>query len=397
MTQPDPTTVTATAAAADHPLRVWVIYGTRPEGIKVAPLVHVLERSPLFAPVAISTKQHRGMLEQVNEVLDLHPALTDHLDVFQPGQGVNELLSKVIAGVDRLIVEAPEPPDCIVVQGDTTTAAGTAIAAFNRDVPLVHMEAGLRSWDIRSPFPEEANRRLISLVASLHLAPSERARHNLLGERIPADRVIVTGNTVIDALKYITAKDLPVTDPRLRALLDSGRPYILVTTHRRENWGEPLRHIGAALAALAAAHPEIDIFIPLHGNPMIHATLAPFIDSCENIIVTTPLSYPDFVHAMSRAHVILSDSGGVQEEAPTFGVPVLLLRETTERPSAVASGAVRLVGTDRDRIVAETEQLLTDSQAWARMAHASNPYGDGHAAELSAAALADLLTRTRSE
>ncbi|MEZ5086381.1 MAG: UDP-N-acetylglucosamine 2-epimerase (non-hydrolyzing) [Tessaracoccus sp.] len=367
--------------------KVMVIYGTRPEAIKMAPLVKALQHSDVLSPIVVSTGQHREMLDQVNQWFGIEPELD--LDVFKPGQGLTELAARIL---DRLpeVLDA-EQPDAVVVQGDTSTVAMAAIACFYKEIPVVHLEAGLRSGNIHSPFPEEANRKLAGQVAALHLAPTTSARDNLLREAIDPAQVVVAGNTVIDALNWTAEHDVEFSDPRLVAEAAAGRKMVLLTTHRRENWGAPMEDIGAAVADLARRYPEYLFVFPAHRNPRVREAVFPRIAGLDNVVVVEPLDYPQFVHAQRWAHIILTDSGGVQEEAPSFGKPVLVLRENTERPEAVDAGTVKLIGTERERIVAETARLIDDPAAYAEMSHAVNPYGDGKAAERCVAAIAELM------
>lgn len=367
--------------------KVMVIYGTRPEAIKVAPLIKALGSSDVVTPVVVSTGQHREMLDQVNRWFGITP--DRDLAVFHAGQSLTQLSARIMASLPDIL--AQEKPDAVVVQGDTTTVAMGAITCFYAGIPVVHLEAGLRSGDITSPFPEEANRKLAGQVASLHLAPTANARDNLLREAVDPDIIAVTGNTVIDALVWTAKHEVAFDDARLAAESAAGRPMVLLTAHRRENWGEPMRQIGQAVAELSDRFPQHLFVFPAHMNPTVRQAIIPLIGDKQNVVVCEPLDYPQFVHAQRWADVILSDSGGVQEEAPSFGKPVLVLRENTERPEAVDAGTVRLIGTNRDRIVAETAELLEDRAAYERMSHAVNPYGDGHASERSVAAIAQLL------
>lgn len=367
--------------------KVMVIYGTRPEAIKMAPLIKALDLSDLLDPVVVSTGQHREMMDQVNEWFKITPHLD--LDVFKPGSQLNELASRIFAELDPVLEE--HRPDAVVVQGDTTTVAIAAIACFYRLIPVVHLEAGLRSGDIHSPFPEEANRKIAGQVTALHLAPTSASRDNLLREGVDPESVVVAGNTVIDALQWTADHEVVFTDPRLAAEHTAGRPMILLTTHRRENWGEPMRRIGRAVAEIARKYPEYLVVFPMHKNPLVRKLVLPAIEGLDNVHVCEPLDYPQFVHAQKWASLVLTDSGGVQEEAPSFGKPVLVLRENTERPEAVDAGTVKLIGTLTEDIVEETSALLDEKKAYDAMAHAVNPYGDGRAAERCVAAIAQLL------
>ncbi|NKG22723.1 non-hydrolyzing UDP-N-acetylglucosamine 2-epimerase [Paeniglutamicibacter terrestris] len=367
--------------------KIMPIYGTRPEAIKVAPIVKALKDSELFDCVVTVTGQHREMLDQVNELFDITPDYD--LDVIQPRQTLNSLLTKTINGLDEIFEK--EKPDAVVVQGDTTTSTAGAIAAFYRGIPVIHAEAGLRSYDIFSPFPEEANRKMTSQIASLHLAPTSLSQLNLINETIDPKTISVTGNTVIDALFAVVEKNVPFGDPQLEALVASGRKIVLVTTHRRENQGEPMRGIGRALARLAAIETDVEFILPLHRNPAVREALLPEIDGISNITLTEPLAYGEFTRLIAAANIVLTDSGGVQEEAPSLGKPVLVMRENTERPEAVVAGTVKLIGTDEETIFESVELLLNDVQEYEKMALATNPYGDGKAAVRTVAAIAELL------
>jgi UDP-N-acetylglucosamine 2-epimerase (non-hydrolysing) len=363
------------------------IFGTRPEAIKMAPIVSALQESPLFRCIVTVTGQHREMLDQVNELFGIVP---DHdLNILQQGQSLSAIMTRTIDGLEKLF--AGTRPDAVVVQGDTTTSTAAAIAAFYHGIPVVHVEAGLRSGDLLSPFPEEANRKITSQITRLHLAPTSTSRENLLREGISAEDIVVTGNTVIDALLATVDKQLPFTDPRLEALAAGDRPVLLVTTHRRENQGESMRSVGRALARIADAEPDLVIVLPAHKNPVVREAVLPALEGKANVLVTEPLAYGEFTRLLSRAHIVLTDSGGVQEEAPSLGKPVLVMRDNTERPEALEAGTVKLIGTEEERIVAEVTSLLHDSAHFAAMANAVNPYGDGKAAARTVAAIEELL------
>ncbi|MGP5031612.1 non-hydrolyzing UDP-N-acetylglucosamine 2-epimerase [Glutamicibacter arilaitensis] len=367
--------------------KIMPIYGTRPEAIKVAPIVKALKEADEFECVVVVTGQHREMLDQVNELFGITPDYD--LDVIQPRQTLNGLLTKTIAGLDEIFEK--EKPDAVVVQGDTTTSTAGAIAAFYRGIPVVHAEAGLRSYDIFSPFPEEANRKLTSQIASLHLAPTWLSKRNLERETFKSSDIVITGNSVIDALLTVVEKKVPFSDAKLEELVSSGKRIVLVTTHRRENQGEPMRGIGRALAKLSKAEPEVEFILPLHRNPAVREALLPEIDGLSNITLTEPLAYGEFTRIIDASSVVLTDSGGVQEEAPSLGKPVLVMRLNTERPEAVTAGTVRLIGTDEKRIFDSVTELLHDEAAYNEMANAVNPYGDGKASERTVAAIAELL------
>lgn len=366
--------------------KVMTVYGTRPEAIKVAPVIKALEADPRFESIAVTTGQHRQMLDQVNTQFGISPAFD--LDIMRPGQTLNGIVARAIAGLDEVIEKVQ--PDVIISQGDTSTAMAAAIAGFNRGVKIVHLEAGLRTGNILSPFPEEANRRIIGQVASLHLAPTNESKRNLQREDFRSADIVVSGNSVIDALLEATSWNTTFTDERLQKAAESDSRIVLFTTHRRENL-DAMSNIGKAMARLATEYPDIVFVLPAHLNPKVRAAVFPEIEGCENILVTDPLPYNEFTKLMARAHIVLTDSGGVQEEAPALGKPVLVMRENTERPEAVTAGTVRLIGTDEDRIVSEAMTLLDTPAVYEAMANAVNPYGDGKCASRTLAAIAELL------
>ncbi|MEZ2389439.1 non-hydrolyzing UDP-N-acetylglucosamine 2-epimerase [bacterium RCC_150] len=369
---------------------VLLVYGTRPEAIKMAPLVHALRATRRYnVPVAV-TGQHREMLDQVNELFGIEPDWD--LDIIQPRQTLAGVTEKALSGLTEVLGEIM--PDAVVVQGDTTTALAAGLAAFYQQIPVVHVEAGLRSGNLRSPFPEEANRRLLGQIASLHLAPTATGKDNLLAEGIAANAIAVTGNTVIDAL-LATAKTVGTSgDPAgtaLQRILDSGRRILLVTLHRRENQGPAMAGVGRALAVIAERHSDVEIVLPLHPNPAVREAVVPAIEGISNITSLEPLGYAQFTKVLGRCHLVLTDSGGVQEEAPALGKPVLVMRGNTERTEALAAGTARLVGTDEGEIVHAVTSLLRDEALYSAMATAVNPYGDGRAAERAVAAIDALL------
>jgi UDP-N-acetylglucosamine 2-epimerase (non-hydrolysing) len=361
--------------------KVLVVYGTRPEAIKMAPLIHALASSRHCTPIVAVTGQHREMLDQVNRLFGIQP---DHdLNIITQAQTLESITARVLAGVANVI--EIEAPDALVVQGDTTTCFAAALAAFYRKIPLIHLEAGLRTGERHNPFPEEINRRLTTQLASLHLAPTHTSKANLLNDGVAEHDVVITGNTVIDALLHVSSRNNQTENQDLQRI--TGRRSVLVTAHRRESWGEPMAQTARAIARLARKFPDIIFLLPAHLNPAVREVLLPPLQGLENVLITQPLDYGDFVKAMRDCSIVLTDSGGVQEEAPTFGKPVLVMRETTERPEAVAAGTVRLVGTDEERIVSEVTELLTDRRAYQDMARAVNPYGDGQAAMRSVQAI----------
>lgn len=361
--------------------KILVVYGTRPEAIKMAPLVAEIDRSDHLQAVVAVTGQHRAMLDQVNALFGIKPAYD--LNIITERQRLEDVTSRVLGGVSEII--AQEEPDAVLVQGDTTTCFAAALAAFYRQVPVVHLEAGLRTGNLYNPFPEEANRRLTTRLAAIHLAPTPSSKANLLHDGVDEDAITVTGNSVIDALLDVVGRNIPVRNPDIQKIC--GRRSVLVTMHRRESWGEPMARAACAIARLAKAFPDTIFLLPAHLNPAVRDVLLPPLAGHDNVLVTAPLDYSDFVRSMHECTLVLTDSGGVQEEAPTFGKPVLVLRDTTERPEAVVAGTVRLVGTDDERIVRDTTRLLVDAAAYDAMARAVNPYGDGRAAWRSARAI----------
>jgi UDP-N-acetylglucosamine 2-epimerase (non-hydrolysing) len=358
-------------------VKVLCVFGTRPEAIKMAPVVRELRRHPGRAEVRVCvTAQHREMLDQVLSLFEIAP---DHdLGIMRPDQSLTRLTAAALTALDAVVVE--ERPDWVVVQGDTTTAMVAALVAFYHRVRVAHVEAGLRSWNRFQPFPEEVNRRLADALADLHFAPTGRARENLLREGVGEASIRVTGNTVIDALQWVAGLRPP---PDLDAIAPAGGArLVLVTAHRRESFGAGLEAICLALRDLALRYgPALRIVYPVHLNPHVQEPVRRLLGELPNVLLLPPLDYLRLVHLMKRAHLILTDSGGIQEEAPGLGKPVLVLRDVTERPEAVEAGTARVVGTGRDRVVAETVRLLEQPAEYERMARAVNPFGDGHAAE----------------
>jgi UDP-N-acetylglucosamine 2-epimerase (non-hydrolysing) len=361
-----------------------VILGTRPEAIKLAPVIKALQADPRFDLVTVATAQHRQMLDQVLTLFQIAPDVD--LDMLTPRQTLEGMTQRIVAEVTPTVQRFR--PDLVLVQGDTTTAFVAALVAFYNHVPVGHLEAGLRSGDIWSPYPEEANRRLTTTLTALHLAPTAAAAGNLFAEGVPSSQVVVTGNTVIDALLWAVTNSPDYRDDTLRDLDADERRVLLVTAHRRESWGERLRNVGTALAEIATTEPDLRIVLPLHRNPVVREALLPALDGLANVTLVEPVDYASFCRLMNRSHLILTDSGGLQEEGPSMGKPVLVMRDTTERPEGVAAGTARLVGTDRATIVAAVRTLLHDQSAYGRMANAVNPYGDGRAASRVVAALA---------
>jgi UDP-N-acetylglucosamine 2-epimerase len=361
-------------------MRILTVFGTRPEAIKLAPVIARLAAAPAVESVVCVTAQHRGMLDQV---LDLFKIAPDHdLDLMREGQGLTYVTVAVLDRLGELYGEVK--PNRVIVQGDTTSSFAAALAAFYAKVPVAHVEAGLRTGNVHSPWPEEMNRRLVSAIADLHFAPTETARGNLLKEGVAADRILVTGNTVIDAL-LDAVKILDADPAQAQALeaalprLDPGKRLILTTGHRRENFDGGLERVARGLVRLAE-RGDVEIVYPVHLNPQVQSVAASVLQNRPHIHLMPPLDYLPFVLLMRRAHLIVTDSGGIQEEAPTFGKPVLVTRDTTERPEAVEAGTVELVGTDTERLVARASRLLDDRAAYEAMSFAHNPYGDGQAA-----------------
>ncbi|MFO0999915.1 MAG: UDP-N-acetylglucosamine 2-epimerase (non-hydrolyzing) [Planctomycetaceae bacterium] len=359
-------------------LRMLCIFGTRPEAIKMAPLVLAAQRNPKVTPIVCLTGQHREMLDQVVKYFGLR---VDHdLNLMQPNQTLSELTARCLQMLTGVISETK--PDCIVGQGDTTTALCASMAAFYARIPFIHVEAGLRTDSIDSPFPEEFNRRVCSLTTALHCAPTEAAQDNLLREGYSPNDVVVTGNTVLDALKLSVQQERANSSTWIQKHPDiAGRPMVLITAHRRENHGEGIRNLCSAIGQLADMFPKIQYVYPVHMNPNIRGPVHEILAGRKNVHLIPPADYPEFIWLMDQATLILSDSGGVQEEAPSLRKPVLVTRDSTERPEAMAAGATRLVGTDPVRIVREVCELLTNHDAYEAMQVDVNPYGDGKASE----------------
>lgn len=359
-------------------IKVLCVVGTRPEAIKMAPLIQVLRADKAFHVRVLATAQHRQLLDQVLSLFGIVPDID--LDIMRPNQDLTSLTGRLLERLGGVV--AAEAPDIVLAQGDTTTVMTTALAAFYAGVPFGHVEAGLRTGDLRNPFPEEMNRILTAQMARWHFAPTEAAAANLRTEVMDQGAIHVTGNTVIDALRLARAMS-----PRLPVTIDPDRRLILVTLHRRENFGAPLARILSALDSIRLRNGDVELLIPVHPNPNVQQAVQGRFQGVERVTLTDPLDYGGFIAAMGRAHLILTDSGGVQEEAPALGKPVLVLRDTTERPEAVAAGVSALVGTRTEAICDATQRLLDDPAAYARMVTHRSPYGDGHAAERIAAVL----------
>jgi UDP-N-acetylglucosamine 2-epimerase (non-hydrolysing) len=373
---------------ANSTKRIMTVFGTRPEAIKMFPVVHALRAQPGIEARVCVTAQHRDLLDQVLDIAQIAPDVD--LDVMQPNQTLDALLARLVTGLGETFDR--EKPDRILVHGDTLTTMAGTIAAYFRKIPVGHVEAGLRSGDIYQPWPEEVNRRVTGVVADLHFAPTEAAAAALKAENVDTARIHVTGNTVIDAL-LATQAQLRAR-PEIAAGLDdlatrfAGRRIVAVTSHRRENFGEGMRNIARAIAQIAA-RPEVAVIFPVHPNPNVRSVMDAELAGLSNVAMIDPLDYPHFVRLLDMCELVLTDSGGVQEEAPSLGKPVLVMRETTERPEGVAAGTARLVGTDPAHIVTEIFSLLDDKAAYSAMSRAHNPFGDGKAAQRIARVIAD--------
>jgi UDP-N-acetylglucosamine 2-epimerase (non-hydrolysing) len=366
---------------------VHLIAGTRPEAIKLAPVVAAIRAAGRMTPVLVASGQHPTMVVQALAAFDQTPDETLPLERVTGSQP--ELLTEMIKQLDALFDQ--RKPAAVIVQGDTTTTLAGAMAAFWKHIPVVHLEAGLRSGDLESPFPEEANRRLVGQLASMHLAPTALAATNLLDEHVPADQVLIAGNTVVDATLSVAARELPFDDERLEAAVAAEGRLVLVTAHRRESWGEPLDRILSAVRTLVARYPDINVVLPTHPNPAVRDQVEAGLAGVERVTITGPLPYPALSRLLSRAYLVLTDSGGIQEEAPSFRVPALVLREVTERVESLHAGCAKLVGTDEQLIVTEAARLLDDAVRRDSMTANGNPYGDGLAAQRTEQAVANLL------
>ena len=357
-------------------LKVMTIFGTRPEAIKMAPVVLELQKySDRIQPIVTVTAQHREMLDQVLQLFRIQPDYD--LDIMSPSQTLFDITNRALTGLDGVLAQAK--PDLVLVHGDTTTTFVGALAAFYHQIPVGHVEAGLRTGDKYSPYPEEMNRKLAGVLTDLHFAPTATARQNLLKENVEAGSVFVTGNTVIDALLATVKPEFRFADELPTALDFSGRRVILVTTHRRENLGEPMRHVYQALKRIVTEFSDVEVVFPVHRNPKVREVVESVLGHLPRVHLTDPLDYEPFVNLMARSTLILTDSGGIQEEAPSLGKPVLVLRDTTERPEAIGAGTVRLIGTAEETVYVQTKALLSDPEQYRAMSEATNPYGDGKA------------------
>jgi UDP-N-acetylglucosamine 2-epimerase (non-hydrolysing) len=354
--------------------KVLIVFGTRPEAIKMAPLVKVLEKDDRFETIVAVTAQHREMLDMVLNLFDIVPDYD--LNIMKQGQDLFDITTAVLLGMRNVIRNCR--PDFVLVHGDTTTTMASSLACFYEDVKIGHVEAGLRTGNKRSPWPEEINRRITDVLADFYFAPTMLNRDNLLKENVPAEQIFVTGNTVIDALHLAVEKVCPLSECGLDKI-DPKKKIVLLTCHRRENWGEPMKQIFSAVAALNKRHPEIEIIFPVHKNPRVRDIANRYLAGQKGIHLIEPLDYLPFSTLMNKSYLVMTDSGGIQEEAPALGKPVLVLRDTTERPEAVAAGTVRLAGTNKEDIIAEAEALLNSEKNYEAMARKKNPYGDGTA------------------
>lgn len=359
-------------------IKLMTVFGTRPEAIKMCPLVLEMQKYPDFIePIVAVTAQHREMLDQVLQLFAIKPDYD--LNIMTAGQTLYDVTGRALAGLKDVLAEAQ--PDMVLVHGDTTTTFVGALASFYAQIPVGHVEAGLRTGNKFSPYPEEMNRKLTGAIADIHFAPTSTSKNNLLKENIDPAAIVVTGNTVIDALQTTVKADYRFTDSGLQKALAGGKRLILVTTHRRENLGEPMRHVYQALRKVLENHPDVEAIFPVHKNPKVREIVDEELGKLAQVHLIEPLDYEPFANLMAKVDIVLTDSGGIQEEAPTLGKPVLVLRDTTERPEAVDAGTVKLVGTAYDDVLRETSLLLDDSKYYQSMAEAANPYGDGRACE----------------
>lgn len=359
-------------------IKVMTIFGTRPEAIKMAPVVLELTKHPdVITPIVAVTAQHREMLDQVLNLFQIKPDYD--LGIMAKGQTLFDITSRAMHGLNEVLTK--EKPDVVLVHGDTTTTFAGALAAFYHQISVGHVEAGLRTHNKYSPFPEEINRKLTGALADVHFSPTPSARNNLLAEGVEASAVFVTGNTVIDALIATVEKNYQFDQPTLANVNFTNQRIVLVTTHRRENLGEPLRQVYRALREIVEDFPDVEIVFPVHRNPRVRDVVKAELGGLDRVHLVDPLEYQPFANLLARSYLVLTDSGGIQEEAPSLGKPVLVLRETTERPEAIAAGTVKLIGTNRDRVYTETKELLENRDKYNQLATACNPYGDGRAAQ----------------
>lgn len=357
-------------------LKVMTVFGTRPEAIKMCPLVLEMKKYPdLIEPLVAVTAQHREMLDQVLELFQIKPDYD--LNIMTSGQTLYDVTTRALMGLKEVMEEAK--PDIVLVHGDTTTTFAGALAAFYAQIPVGHVEAGLRTCNKYSPYPEEMNRKLTGAIADMHFAPTAISKQNLLKENVNPDNILVTGNTVIDALQATVQKDYVFEDAEFNKVFESGHRLILMTTHRRENLGEPMRHVYKALKSVLETHEDVEAIFPVHKNPKVREIVQQELGGLDRVHLIEPMDYEPFANLMAKVDIVLTDSGGIQEEAPALGKPVLVLRDTTERPEAVSAGTVLLVGTAYEDVLRETNMLLDNAEHYREMAEAANPYGDGKA------------------
>lgn len=398
------------SAKEDARLKVPIVVGTRPEAIKLVPIIVAMRESEHYEPIVVSTGQHNRLVEYIFELADIKPDVT--LWAGSRRANLNERVASVMQRFEDFCVESfdidpDQPPTvedrlsgrmpaAVLVHGDTSSAMAASLSAFHMRIPVMHVEAGLRTGGVNlSPFPEELNRQVISTIAAMHFAPTSANLQNLVRENVPVGQVFVTGNTGIDALHWSSSMQVQFANPELQALHDGDKRIVVVTAHRRENWGDGLRGIAEGVSRVAEAHPEVACVLPVHPNPRVREVLTERLSGHDNVLLTEPLGYATFARLLRRSHIVITDSGGIQEEAPSLDKPVLVTRETTERTEGLAAGTLRLVGTDPEKIFNEASRLLSDDAAYREMAGAENPYGDGHAAERIVAALEHLLLGTK--
>ena len=358
-------------------MKVLSVFGTRPEAIKMAPLVLALNEDKDIDSVVVSTGQHREMLDQVFDLFEIKPDYD--LNIMKASQTLSEITTSIIVGLDKILDE--EKPDVVLVHGDTSTSFAAALSAFYHQIPVGHVEAGLRTYDKYSPFPEEMNRTLTGRIADYHFSPTISNKNNLLREGVNENKIFITGNTAIDALHIVVNKPYEFEDEVLRKMDFENKKVIAVTCHRRENLGENMGHIFTAIAQVAKEIPECEFVYPVHLNPAVRKSADEYLSGIENVHLIEPLAYQEFVHLMAKSYLILTDSGGIQEEGPALGKPVIVVRKETERPEAVEAGTVMLAGVEKENVKSALLKLLLDKDAYTKMSHAINPYGDGHASE----------------
>lgn len=373
-------------------IKIMPIFGTRPEAIKMAPVIAELNKAPEFETIVVVTAQHREMLDQVLELFRISPAYD--LNIMSNGQTLSQITARVLEGMDAILESVR--PDMVLVHGDTTTTFAAALAAYYRKIPTAHVEAGLRTLNKYSPYPEEMNRKLAGSLSDLHFAPTQGAKENLIREGISSERIIVTGNTVIDALLGVVGLKYDFSGTQLESVDFENKRVILITSHRRENIGSPMIEIFTAVKNIITANQDVEVVFPVHKNPIVRGIANDILKGLDRVHLVEPLDYLPFANLMGRCYMIMTDSGGIQEEAPSLGKPVLVLRDTTERPEALSAGTAKLAGTDANSIAAHTQRLLDDKVEYARMANAANPYGDGKAATRIVKALADYFSAMQS-